>query len=362
MKITFVIKAINAIAGGAERVLCVIASTLAERGHDVTLVSFDHVMDPPFYALSPKVHRVILGCRDPRHQSTLTEIITRKFALRREIKKLQPDIVIGFMHSIFIPLAFALAGTKIPVIASEHIVPQYYRERRIEFLALCLSAFFVKKITVLSGPVARLYPKFLWSRMAVMPNPVIFPAAVQKEKRKLILNVGRLDPQKDQKTLISAFALLAPKFPEWNLRIVGEGPLEKDLKAQVFDLGLTTRIEFPGKNPRIEEEYAAAEIFAIPSLYESFGLATAEALACRVVAIGFTDCPGTNEIILDGRNGLLVSPTDRVGNLTAGLRKLMEDTDLRKVLGDRGPATLSAYHPDVITTKWEELIRQVVNT
>jgi len=291
----------------------------------------------------------------------MREIISRMITLRKIARQEKPDIVIGFMHSIFVPLTLCLIGTGIPVIASEHIVPQYYKCRRLEFLAMIFSGFFARTITVLSEPVRALYPKALQRRMTVVPNPVSsFPTPTVSGRQKIILNVARLDPQKDQASLIKAFAVLSPKYPDWTLRIVGEGYLRPDLETQVAVLGLQDKVFLPGKNAAIENEYAQAEIFAIPSLYESFGLATAEALSFKIPAIGFSDCPGTNEIIQDNVNGFLLDPKDRVQSLVMALEKLMSSAEERQRLGTRGPETIIKYQPDTVAALWEKLITQAL--
>lgn len=361
MKIFFTIKALNGISGGAERVLCIVSSKLAERGHDVTIVSFDHTLDSPFYSLSPLVKRIILGRHDPVHKSTLPEIISRMVTLRKTVHIEKPDIVIGFMHSIFVPLAYALIGSGTPVIASEHIVPQHYKHRQLEYFAMILSGFFAKTITVLSDPVRDLYPRILRKRMHVVPNPVsVFSQPDISQRKKIVLTIGRLDPQKDQKTLIHAFALLAPKFPEWSLRIIGEGPLKPDLEKLIAELGLQDKVFLPGVNKNIEQEYGQAEIFAMPSLYESFGLVTAEALSLGIPVVGFADCPGTNEIIIDGQNGLLAKPDNRINSFAASLEKLMVSENYRHELGQRGPASVQKFQPDHIVSIWENLISQTL--
>lgn len=361
MKLVFTIKALNGVAGGAERVLCVVASELAARGHDVTIASFDYTDTPTFYPLSSQVKRRILGNHDPRHKSTASEIITRMKILRTFVQAEKPDVVIGFMHSIFVPLAFAMIGTSIPVVASEHIVPQYYRCRKLEFAAMVISGLFTKKITVLSRQVRRLYPGIIRRRMVIAPNPVSsFSPPDVTTRRKIILNVGRLEDQKDQKTLISAFAELSPNYPEWTLRIIGEGSLRIDLEQQIEHLGLKDKVFLPGKNPDIQNEYAQAEIFAIPSLYESFGLATAEALSFELPSIGFKDCPGTNEVILNKVNGLLIDSHNRIQSMKEALESLMSSEEYRHQLGRRGPESIVQYRPESIAVIWEKILSQAL--
>ena len=76
--------------------------------------------------------------------------------------------------------------------------------------------------------------------------------------------------------------------------------------------------------------YRSAKFLVMSSLYEGFGLVTAEALACGLPVIGFADCEGTNELVLDGRNGRLVDPgADRAEALSVAMRQLIDDDPQR---------------------------------
>ena len=218
--------------------------------------------------------------------------------------------------------------------------------------------------TVLSTSVRTLYPPFIQKRMSVIPNPVYVANPQTKtpsnKTRKVLLNVGRLDPQKDQKTLIAAFAILASDFPNWDLKIIGEGALRPDLETQIHTLGLSERIALPGTTDEITKEYEAASLFAMPSRFESFGLVTAEAMAYNVPAVGFADCPGTNEVIIDQENGLLVSEENRVQSFADGLARLMKDSNLRHKMGKAAHKSIERYSDEHVFKAWETLIKQAL--
>ena len=133
MKLMFVIKTMTHGTGGAERVLSQITSELCGLGHEVSLVTFDSLGQKPFYALDERIRRIDLGLGDPQKKSGVAITLKRISALRRTARSEQPDAVIAFMHSAFVPAAFAFVGTGIPVIGSEHIVPAYYDRRKLEF-------------------------------------------------------------------------------------------------------------------------------------------------------------------------------------------------------------------------------------
>jgi glycosyltransferase involved in cell wall biosynthesis len=365
MKLLFSIKGLNSAVGGAERVLCTVCSELVKRGHDVAIVTFDQPGGQPFYSLNGLVRRIDLGIGNPARHARLSETLCRMRALRHIVMEERPHVAIGFMHSMFVPMAFALAGTGIPVVGSEHIVPEHYRTRPLQYAMLIAASSFLAKMTVLSEAIRSRYPAPIRERMIVVPNPVSPPVGQNslgvKKFRHVLLNVGRLDAQKDQATLLRAFAHLANDHPDWELRVIGDGPLRGELETLVQELDLEGRVYLPGVKPDIEAEYCSADAFVISSRYEAFGLVTAEAMSHGLPAVGFVDCPGTNELIQDGSTGLLAAAgPDRAISLSRELARVMADPDLRRRLGAAAKATIghrfSAQH---VSSLWESLLETV---
>lgn len=364
----FCIKALDVPGGGAERVLTVVASGLAAKGHDVRVLTFDVPGGSSFYRMDSRVRRISLGLGPTDRRMGWKHFLARIRALRRVVRSEKPDVAVGFMHSMFVPLAFSMVGLRTPLVASEHIVPEYYRDRRAQYGLFMLGCLLATRVTVLSAAVRELYPRFLRTRMVPMPNPAVFFDARDVDAdddptTKTVLSVGRLEPQKDHATLIAAFARAANRFPDWNLRIVGEGSLRGQLEGMVSDLDLDGRMALPGTTADIEAEYARASLLAVPSRFESFGMVTAEAMAVGLPVIGFADCPGTNELIAHGANGWLVHVPrgeDRVSAYAHGLSTLMGDSALRQRLGTEGRRSVRRFHPDDIVSSWERLLKDMV--
>lgn len=364
MKVLFAIKALSGIVGGAERVFADVSSGLGDQGIDITTLSFDRVEDKPFYPLNPKIRHIALGIGKTCCHSTIQETLSRMWRMRQVVRAEKPDLVVAFMHSMFIPVSFALIGTGTKIIASEHIVPQHYKERRFEYLLFAISSFFVKKITVLSEAIRKEYPFLIRKKMTVVPNPVkktsrLADTTSDNVSTKTILSVGRLELQKDHETLIRAFASLAKEYSDWNLRIMGEGSLRAHLEKLINELGLEGRVQLPGTTEDIGAEYQKAQIFALSSRYESFGLATAEAMSHGLPVIGFADCPGTNELIEDMQTGLLVDSTDRVSCIAKGMEKLMASPELRKELAEKALGNHGAYSEQPVLKRWTEILQEV---
>jgi glycosyltransferase involved in cell wall biosynthesis len=367
VKLLFGIKAMDVAGGGAEKVLSIVASGLAGRGHDVSILSFDSPGSTSFYPLGTGVRRICLGMGPTESPTSAGDFFRRLPALHRVVREEQPDVAVGFMHSMFVPLSLVAAALQVPMVASEHIVPDHYSNKRLQFALLIVGCLLSTRVTVLSEQIRQTYPRILHNRMIPMPNPVgdysgarANPDGVYRPE-KIILSVGRLEPQKDHATLIEAFARISGQFPDWKLRVVGDGSLRSSLEELVRDLCLEQSVELPGASAQMDGEYAAARIVAVPSRYESFGLATAEAMAAGLPVIGFEDCPGTGELIRHGSNGWLVAggpAEDRVKSLAAGLELLLADGALRDRMGAAGPETVRPYSPGRVVDEWETLLRQ----
>lgn len=359
MRIAFAIKSLNVVGGGAERVLVHVCNELAARGHDIGVITFD----PPgssFYALDARVKRMDLAVGPPGQPTPRGALLRALPRMRAAVRAADADLAVGFMHSMYVPLAIALWGTGVPIIASEHTGLAHFEGRGLErWLVRRLSGRFAAK-SVPSEVIRRQCQATDACPVQALPNPLDL-APFERGSREhpaqppVLLSVGRFMKEKNQLELVDAFARIADEFPDWTLRFAGDGDMRAQLERRVAERGLSRRVQMPGAVADMAGEYAAASVVAMPSRWESFGLATAEALASARPVIGFADCPGTNELIQDGVNGLLVEGGDeRVGHLAAGLRRLMLDAGLREALGARGPASVARFRGEEVTPVWED--------
>jgi glycosyltransferase involved in cell wall biosynthesis len=368
MRLLFAIKGLHRATGGAERVICDVCSFLAEqRGHEVSLLTFDPPGTVPFYSLSPSVRVLQLGLGNPAAPTSPVQLIQRMVALRRVVKVQNPDVVVAFMHSMFIPMAFALAGLKVPLVASEHTTATHYRTRRVEFGLFIAAVPFIDRITVLSDLVAKHYPLWIYRKMVPVTNPVspIFFSAMPHPgdgNSKRILSVGSFSTSKDHITLVRAFELLAREFPEWSLRILGDGPLRPALEREVSMLELDGRVSLPGVTTDVAREMADASLFALASQYESFGLVFAEAMACGKASVAFADCQGASEIIDHDKTGLLVAGADRVTAMADGMRRMMADEVKRNRMGaDARDSVSRRFSIELVCARWEQVLGETIN-
>ena len=177
-----------------------------------------------------------------------------------------------------------------------------------------------------------------------------------------LLSVGRLNYQKNFSVLIETFARLAEDFPDWDLRIVGEGEDRGALEAQLARFpGLKGRVSLPGVIREVEREYAAAHLFCLPSLWEGFPNALAEALAHGLPAVGFAGCDGVPDLIEAGQSGALATGNCDAGALVDALAPLMADTAKRAALGKNAVASVAGYRPEEIFRLWEKMLYECVS-
>jgi glycosyltransferase involved in cell wall biosynthesis len=149
----------------------------------------------------------------------------------------------------------------------------------------------------------------------------------------LIGAVGRQVALKNHALLIAQMPALLQRHPSLWLALVGSGPLEAELKAQVQAAGsaVAGRVVFTGQRQDVSDLTPGFDIFAMPSLTEGLSIALLEAAATRL-AIVATAVGGNPEIVRDGETGLLVPPGEG-GPLSAALDRLLSDAALRERLG-----------------------------
>jgi glycosyltransferase involved in cell wall biosynthesis len=152
----------------------------------------------------------------------------------------------------------------------------------------------------------------------------------------LVLTPARLDPQKGHRILFEAI----PQVPEAVFLLAGEGPEREALEALAAEQEIAERIRFLGRREDVPQLLAACDVFALPSLYEGSSLAVLEAMAAGIPIVS-SAIAGTDELIEDGRSGLLVAPGD-AGGLAAALRRVIGDPALREALASRARERVEA--------------------
>jgi glycosyltransferase involved in cell wall biosynthesis len=160
----------------------------------------------------------------------------------------------------------------------------------------------------------------------------------------VLVAAGRLVEQKGYPDLLQAFSSVVRSHSA-RLLILGEGPLRAPLEKRVRELGLEGSVEFLGFRPNPYPWMAAASVFVQASLFEGFGVAILEALACGAPVVA-TDCPsGPSEILQGGECGILTPPGNPEA-LAAAIERLLSDETLRQELRERGRQRAKVFSID----------------
>ncbi len=380
-------------SGGAERIAIETANALAGRGFAVNLICCHGRVGEPYYPVADEVNYIDLGIHPYKTEYyqlgidgidlAFERIAGRKFekldyeatredfqawlddgnlwmsaVYRGYLKRNPPDIAISHMPSTY---PFVLLGREADCptlhIASLHNAPEfkfysplYPAKNQMERYIRLVALEYADRIGLIFDSFIEQMPAYLQSKCFVLPNYVselLRPDDTEPaNSKKTILSVGRLAPQKSHGLLLRAYAIVKSKFPDWQLKIYGVGPLFDEYRQLCSDLGLNSSEILCGENRKISDAYQKADIFAFPSVYEGFGLTVVEAMKFGLPVIAYEDCYGVNSIVQHEETGCLLSRDESGDTLAQALLDLIENAELRARMGESGLQHSVRYSQD----------------
>lgn len=307
--------------GGAEGVCVSLANALAKRGWQVSLLVLN---------LNNAVHKVNLGSQVEIVSLNVQHTRNAIFPLKKYIKKANPDKFLVFNYELTVLLVllriwlrsdYKIIARNINSLRSKQQQAQSLWRKFIVYPLIHRLYYKVDLVInqcyAMQEELISLYPQ-ISSKSVVIYNPVnsrIHQAAkdiasTSIRKHQYLLCVGRLEKQKAFHLAIESFAILAKNFPEFKLKVVGEGQLESELKMLAVNLSIEDRVDFLGYQKNMIPLYQNANATVLTSLYEGFPNVLVESITLGTPVIAF-DCPsGPSEIIEEGINGSLLKSRD----------------------------------------------------
>ena len=166
--------------------------------------------------------------------------------------------------------------------------------------------------------------------------------------------VGRLAPEKNLATLVTAFETIRRDQPRARLVLVGDGPMRRELEARCPDA------IFAGQRigDDLATHYASADLFLFPSITETFGNVTTEAMASGLAVVAF-DYAAAQRLIRQGENGALAPYNDTAAFVATAARTAADLANCR-VLGTRARASVMALDWDSIAAQVEGVMASVM--
>lgn len=367
-KIVFLVSSMQ--VGGAERVAAVLSNSWVSRGHDVTLVVTYSGRGECCFPLDCRVQLVYLADFVKNSRVRIKGYMDRFWALRRLITDRSPTVVISFMDKVNVIAVLATVGLSVPAVVSERIHPPCYPRgmlwENLRRLTYPLAARVVMQTNESLLWLKRVIPS---ARGVIIPNPIEFPLPAGSPYldvarnvsvcRKLLLAVGRLDPQKGFDLLIDAFSRLASAHVDWDLAILGEGYEREQLQARITRLGLKDRIRLYGRVGNIGDWYKRSDLFVMSSRFEGFPNALVEAMASGCAVVSYDCDTGPSDIIHDGKDGILVWPAGDVAALMNKLDWLMRDDVQRNAMRGAAAGIRERLSVEKIADAWDALLLAV---
>ncbi len=355
MKIHFLINSL--VAGGAERVMILLANYFAEKKHNITIITFN---DPEDFRPNDKVQRIRLHNGKIKNHTirsiyNLSKLYTKK--------NNRPDILIPFMtHGNFIGI---LVGKlfRIKVISSEHNNHLKKTDSLGNFTRNYLYRL-TDVLTVLTNYDYEFY-KNRKVNVQIMPNPSTFDIFKEqnRQRKKVILAVGDLNRyhHKGFDNLIPIIAPVLKKNKEWSLKIVGAGDKGyRFLNELVIKHNISNQVVFEGYSTKVAEIMKRSEIYVMTSRFEGLPMVLLEAMSQGMACISYDCKTGPSDIIQNNYNGILVEDQNSK-SMAENINNLINNTDLRIKLSNNGINSLDRFKIEGIYEKYLKIFQQLEN-
>lgn len=364
-RILFLVSAMN--LGGAQRVAALLCNHWAAQGHQVTLMPTFSGRGECLYPLDERVSLEYLADRVGCTSKSLLNMVRRLLVLRRAIREIQPVVVVSFLSNVNVTALLASRGLGVPVVVAERTFPP----------AMPLGSLLegLRRLTYpwATGVVMQTQQGNRWLKTCcpkatgyVIANPVVYPlpvaepivepATVLGESRRVLLAVGRLCPEKGFNNLLEAFASLAGRFPDWNVIILGEGFERESLEKQRHALGLDGRVYLPGRVGNLADWYQSADLYVMSSRFEGFPNTLLEAMAHGLPAVSIDCETGPRDIIRHETDGLLVAPQSGSAGLAQALALLMNNNATRARMAEAAVTLRERFAIAGIVRQWDDVL------
>ncbi|RTY92296.1 glycosyltransferase family 4 protein [Flavobacterium sp. GT3R68] len=349
--------------GGIEKILAQkINHWLTDYNYEVVLCTSEQRNNEFVYPVNAKLKHIDLGINYARNQSyfhpkNLIKSFFHFKALKKHIKSEQPDFIISVN---FTPEQYFLPyiEKQIPKIKEFHSSgvtlkkPEGIMEKLKFQLFLLLGRY--KAQVVLSADEKKYYP---FQHLYVIPNFIeLHNVAKSLPGEKTIIAAGRIASVKQFDHLIKAWSQIATDFPDWEVKIFGDGDdkLLTQLKQLILELEVPN-IHLAGPSAYLEKEMQKASIYAMTSATECFPMVLLEAQVCGLPIISY-DCPnGPRNIITHNQDGWLTSHNE-IGIFAQRLAELIKNESKRKDMGIAAKFNVIRFTSEKVMEQWNQLL------
>lgn len=340
--------------GGAEKVVSILSKEYCSYDYDVTICLLLHNITNG-YSLDKRVKVINMS-----HES-ITNPILRYFCVIKTIRKFlitdKPNVIVPFLAKTSVLVNLALFGynkKNTRVVASERIDPYAVKYPLPLRILVNWSFRNADKIVFQTKRARSYYSKMIQKKSIIIGNPVSVYVERQNKSSKIIINAGRLEKQKNQKMLIEAFSRVAKKDNEYQLHIYGEGSLRDELEKLIIEKKLENRVKLKGSQSDYQVQLSKCNLFVLSSNYEGLSNALLEAMLMGIPCVS-TDCAGSNEVICNETNGIIV-PVGNTKMLSKAIEKMISDRIFAENIAKEAKITARQYETLNIISEWRKVL------
>jgi L-malate glycosyltransferase len=362
-----------ASVGGSGIVATELAKSLAARGHDVHVLSTDTPFRYSEYQPGLSFHRVHTPAyplfREPQYILSLAtsivhvaracalDVIHAHYAVPHATAAyLARQILETTAKDASVPkVVTTLHGTDITLVGSDHsyaetVAFSIERSDGVTAVSESLRADTYRALGVKRD--IHVIPNFLdCGRYRRIESPGLRQRYCGEPGERLVVHMSNFRPVKRVDAVVDVFARIAEKVPA-RLLLVGDGPDLGKARDRAEALGIASRVEVLGEQDQVVPLLSIADLFLLPSLQESFGLAALEAMACRVPVVA-SRVGGLGEVIDHGRTGFLHDLHDVDGMAASGVA-LLTDRELHASVAEAGRRSVKQHFcADLIVPRYE---------
>lgn len=359
MRISFLTNSIS--LGGGELIISTLAHSFTELGHSVVLIAWDSkILNQMNIIKTPEISIKITNNEPLKPLSKINCIRDISYILKKE----KIDILIAFNITYAEYGLLACFLSKTPILISERVDPSILPRSILHRLFRPLVYFLADGRVFQTIKVKEYYSRFKILDSIVIANPIMYESlpdiVINKNYRKEIVAVGRLEKEKNFEMLINAFSKIANFYLDYQLIIYGSGELYDSLNGLVEKLNLKSRVKLYGRVQNIIKYIKGADIFVLSSNHEGMPNALIEAMAMGLACISTNvNSGGAAELIEHRVNGILIPVGDQQ-QLEFQLKFLIENESKKEVIKTNALKIRDSNNKENIINQWINYIKTIV--
>ncbi len=343
--------------GGAEKVIANLVNSYVKKGIDCTIVTL--IKSECIYNIDARVNIVSLSESKYLKRSNYIHLFKK---LRKLVKRLNPDIIVGMPEEVIIKAIPFLLGLDIPIVVSERNNPYVMPKSKITRVMRRIFYPFVDGFIFQTEGAANFFSKSIKKRSKIIQNPLDadrLPPIYEGERKKEVIHIGRFQPQKNHELLIRAFSDFYKLHSDYKLIMYGNGESRQKLEELASKLLPKEAYSFNSARNDVWNVVNSASMFVLSSDYEGLPNVLIEAMALSIPVIS-TDCPsgGPRSLITNKENGILVSVNNKE-ELSNAMCRLAENPKFAAELGKNSMKIRDQLELEKITEQWRCFLNDI---